>query len=1479
MAYHTTFESDDELASYLDSLSPEEATAFLADYAATQEAAAEELTETSDESEGSAAQIQDNEAILAGIEQGNSPLDSDKSDNVSRIQKSTGRMMMPPTNMPRYHHMTLTGIQANPGVTGGVQFRINETIKWGPAGFDTVIGLTDISPIITPSSQHSISGRMYMTWGSSGNGHVCKIILVTWLSGYTKEFQMCASDEPQNFGGISIGGNGSTSFSTWKCNAYYVGNNPWYLQYPFIEHMSWQAQCTADQNFFIKTEPLVDPGNRFTKGEWIRTMDQATWSGWSHFSISPFPRDPMMSGLITNPMNKGVFSPDASQPGEQLMRVIQFHFNSSGGLNHPLKTPGGAMYFDVGSIEASYPGFTGNPVGTHNAEWNSAERYLVSSGGIDLIYSSIAQIRAIQGSHPETFYNEGLVYADNLTPCGVPPEVPNDYYVCLNASAPEYYFNTCTDCFGNVIPPLECNGTIYANIYDGGCCTLCDIQVDRNTTCATYGNSDGYVTWDAADPTGSAVPSGTPFGSNSLYTVTVITSTGVVLATQAPAGGAAASISCTTNTTASTEHQVSVSSNSQIVGGMSVTGTGIPAGTYVSMTGQTGTWNTNITVFELVDNIGTSVNATVAATNTLVFSTGFTGVFGGLLPNNAGGLGVGTFYTLSLEDDDGCTVDSLFTICEDPPPSGCTDSTALNYNSAAVTDDGSCIICNASSGQLSDPSTSYTGDLYTGTVGVVDATGNSSCVPQSDGEISLTASMQNTALAYLELDGTQSYTFTLFPLTNQGDISSAGGAVATQAGLAVTTFGGTPTHTFSSLAYGHYAIKVELLDNDEAHGLEPCYSYFFGTIKVPVCDDATATNYNTSIPADLIVNDYSCCTYPVNCCQLTGILEDTVQRGTDCNPFLHADVACDPGSTGVTGYWELNSVMIAGSAFNIGAQGGGATTIWLVDNMLNSLYSTSGTYTLVIIATYSGSPDCTESVQGFFTLPVCGCTDPAALNYDPLATIDDGSCVYPSWNCIPYNCIDPGDGSGFYTDINGGQTACLAACQPPVSGCTDPCANNYDPTATIDDGSCEYRACLDASASNQYWSCDCNTQKPSATIPDPNCCTYPCATPPTINTAVVDSTGTCTSPLADGTVSINVWLNNTATTYQVSWYDGTGTTLICADPYMYSGSPGNTTWADLQQSCGSGLLPGNYMAEITDVQFGCVNTVVMTVGTTIATQGCTDPTADNYDPNATCDDGSCVYCGCMDPLATNYNPNAVCDDGTCEYIIPENPCIPPNIDKRIKEIDLCLSQKGSEWLHKYKIGTADDCTIMNKWKLILIQYLLDKKGLTCLYNCADSDSPDITTIATCTTIAAAGGPTTGLNDVGFAGSSVTTGGGTLITTPATYFVAGNTLFFGDVITMPSGLIWTMTRPGNCTWGCYNPETNQGSTSGNWTQCVPANNITTPHNINYVDNFLTFVNKYCRDCKVNPDSQQNLLKAVGDGRTSCDQQNKGGMMKK
>jgi hypothetical protein len=52
--------------------------------------------------------------------------------------------------------------------------------------------------------------------------------------------------------------------------------------------------------------------------------------------------------------------------------------------------------------------------------------------------------------------------------------------------------------------------------------------------------------------------------------------------------------------------------------------------------------------------------------------------------------------------------------------------------------------------------------------------------------------------------------------------------------------------------------------------------------------------------------------------------------------------------------------------------------------------------------------------------------------------------------------------------------------------------------------------------------------------------------------------------------------------------------------------------------------------------------------------GCTDPTATNYNPLATQNDGSCVYTpptiyGCTDPAATNYNPSATNNDGSCIY--------------------------------------------------------------------------------------------------------------------------------------------------------------------------------------------------------------------------------------
>lgn len=50
-------------------------------------------------------------------------------------------------------------------------------------------------------------------------------------------------------------------------------------------------------------------------------------------------------------------------------------------------------------------------------------------------------------------------------------------------------------------------------------------------------------------------------------------------------------------------------------------------------------------------------------------------------------------------------------------------------------------------------------------------------------------------------------------------------------------------------------------------------------------------------------------------------------------------------------------------------------------------------------------------------------------------------------------------------------------------------------------------------------------------------------------------------------------------------------------------------------------------------------------------EGCTDPTAKNYNPNAERNDGSCIYPkqGCTDPIALNYDNSAEINNGTCVY--------------------------------------------------------------------------------------------------------------------------------------------------------------------------------------------------------------------------------------
>ena len=55
--------------------------------------------------------------------------------------------------------------------------------------------------------------------------------------------------------------------------------------------------------------------------------------------------------------------------------------------------------------------------------------------------------------------------------------------------------------------------------------------------------------------------------------------------------------------------------------------------------------------------------------------------------------------------------------------------------------------------------------------------------------------------------------------------------------------------------------------------------------------------------------------------------------------------------------------------------------------------SSAATYTAELIV--SQGTNCADSMEVTIQIGICGCTDAGALNYDPTATIDDGSCAYP----------------------------------------------------------------------------------------------------------------------------------------------------------------------------------------------------------------------------------------------------------------------------------------------------------------------------------------------------------------------------------------------------------------------------------------------------------------------------------------------------
>ena len=289
---------------------------------------------------------------------------------------------------------------------------------------------------------------------------------------------------------------------------------------------------------------------------------------------------------------------------------------------------------------------------------------------------------------------------------------------------------------------------------------------------------------------------------------------------------------------------------------------------------------------------------------------------------------------------------------------------------------------------------------------------------------------------------------------------------------------------------------------------------------------------------------------------------------------------------------------------------------------------------------------------------ILGCTDPAALNYNPAATVDDGSCEYCVYGCM----VDTGLVGGF-PDINGHGSNAIYDCAvsatiPTITDvCSYPCAtgylhSNYNPCATCESDCLaesfhEWRECVEADvlvilapgAPNdvfaQQWFYD-NVGSPNIgeTIFMPGA--------PNI----------CYEYM--GPVAVNVASELTPRPLMIDWVYGTLENADCETCTCIYGCMDDTMCNyDPLATCDDGSCC-NLTGCLDPAAFNYCDICCCAGPCTPIIYGCMDPASPNYNPlaNTPCPDDCCFYTilGCIDPLAVNFNPLATVDDGSCTYL-------------------------------------------------------------------------------------------------------------------------------------------------------------------------------------------------------------------------------------
>jgi hypothetical protein len=465
--------------------------------------------------------------------------------------------------------------------------------------------------------------------------------------------------------------------------------------------------------------------------------------------------------------------------------------------------------------------------------------------------------------------------------------------------------------------------------------------------------------------------------------------------------------------------------------------------------------------------------------------------------------------------------------------------------------------------------------------------------------------------------------------------------------------------------------------NPAAVNYNPSASADDGTCVIEGCTDQTATNYDWSATVDNGTCEYcngeGSATASLYICTFSNgnqvelqIVDDSGNEvyyatGLNNGAIVYASLCLQPGvcytanminNTGPYGWYNgyfwvnVNGVQIINAHPDANAQF--ASIQFSIDGTCGPVFGCTDATAL----NYNAEATMND---GSCVYPTIGCTDSTAVNFDPFAVVDDGSCIvltdcsgtilecvlYPgafaneasyivtdpagntiassvqgvasAFACVTDGCYtiqmfdsfgDGWDGGG-YMEVyaNGvfvGQYALASGlssgtayfgvnaegCTPSVLGCTDPFALNYNSMATEDDGSCEYPE-----------SCDQN--------------------------------------LLSITVSTQNWGS------EISW------SLVCADGVVYASGDNYSSWgwytdyACVPDGCYEVVMNDSWGDGWNGAYYSISSNNMYAEGSLY--YGSTG--ADLMGMNSDCG----MVAGCMDSEAYNYNPQATYDDGSCMY--------------------------------------------------------------------------------------------------------------------------------------------------------------------------------------------------------------------------------------